>query len=188
MSVHKLHCQLIKTTTLDTTFSWNTAIKGSSPTHSLALFASMIRGGAARPDGYTFPLVLKACAAARLVRLGREVHGMAAKVGFLGSDVYVNNALVSFYGRSGLVEDAVKVFDEMRVRDVVSWSSMIGCFVENGFGYDAVSLFRQMQVDGVDGVWKPDEVMMLSVIAGIASLGDLELGKWVRKYVMWMSR
>ncbi|XP_039165443.1 pentatricopeptide repeat-containing protein At4g21065 [Eucalyptus grandis] len=106
------------------------------------------------------------------------LHALIAKLG-LGSDVYVQNALISAYGCVGAVETARKVFDEMPERDLVSWSSLIGCYANNGFGYDALVCFREMQL--VES-FEPDKVTMLSVISAVSSLGALELGRWVECY------
>ncbi|EEF44802.1 pentatricopeptide repeat-containing protein, putative [Ricinus communis] len=71
---------------------------------------------------------------------------------------------------------ALKVFDEMIDRDLVSWSSVISCFNNNGLPQEALGLFQQMQINGNVN---PDEVTMVSVVSAVSSLGDLELGKWV---------
>ncbi|XP_031489498.1 pentatricopeptide repeat-containing protein At4g21065 [Nymphaea colorata] len=157
-------------------FAWNTMIRGyvngDFPSDALSLFSSMRR--CVSIDHYTFPFVIKACARLLLVQKGQEVHGLSLKLG-LSSDVFVQNTLIHFYGSCGEVEIARQVFNEMPHRDVVSWSAVIGCFVNNGLSDEALELFQRMQVQGV----MPDEVTMLSVIAACASLGALELGKWV---------
>ncbi|CAN6470534.1 unnamed protein product [Victoria cruziana] len=157
-------------------FAWNTMIRGyvngDFPSDALSLFSSMRR--CVSIDHYTFPFVIKACARLVLFPKGREVHGLSFKLGLV-SDVFVQNALVHFYGSCGGVESARQVFDEMPHRDVVSWSSVISCFANNGLADEALELFQRMQMQGV----MPDEVTMLSVVAACASLGTLELGKWV---------
>ncbi|RVW40101.1 Pentatricopeptide repeat-containing protein [Vitis vinifera] len=82
------------------------------------------------------------------------------KLGF-DSDVYVQNGLIHFYGCCGFLDFALKAFEEMPERDLVSWSSMIACFAKNGFGYEALALFQRMQLVGTV---KPDEVIVLSVM------------------------
>ncbi|KAF8020970.1 hypothetical protein BT93_G1400 [Corymbia citriodora subsp. variegata] len=159
--------------------AYNTIIRShahSSPLHSLSFFARMLRRGVS-PDNFTFPFVLKACS--HLREMGHGLHALIAKLG-LGSDVYVQNALISAYGCTNAVESARKVFDEMPERDLVSWSSLIGCYANNGFGYDALACFREMQL--VES-FEPDRVTLLSVISAISSLGALELGRWVDCYV-----
>lgn len=101
------------------------------------------------------------------------------KLGF-HSDIYVMNGLINFYGSLGYVEFARQIFDEMTVNDLVSWSSMISCLNNNGFCYEALGLFKQMQIAGN---FKADEVTMVSVISAVSSLGALELGRWIESFV-----
>ncbi|GKU92942.1 hypothetical protein SLEP1_g6595 [Rubroshorea leprosula] len=160
------------------TFAYNTLIRAHaqfSPSYSLLLFSNMHSAGVS-PDYYTFPFVLKACGR---LQMGHEIHSLIVKLG-LDDDIYVQNALISFYGCFGLVSVARKVFDEMSERDLVSWSSMIASFANNGFGYEALDLFQKMQLLGEV---KPDEVTMLSVISAVSSLGALELGRWVDAFI-----
>ncbi|KAG6701283.1 hypothetical protein I3842_08G157400 [Carya illinoinensis] len=160
------------------TFTYNTLIRAHahfSPSHALSFFSQMRQAGVS-PDGFTFPFVLKACAR---FQVGQGLHSLVVKLGF-DSDIYVQNSLISFYGSCGSVELASKLFQEMLHRDLVSWSSMIACFANNGFGFEALELFRQMQV--LEDII-PDEVTMLSVISAVSSLGALELGQWVYTFI-----
>ncbi|KAK4740761.1 hypothetical protein SAY87_024349 [Trapa incisa] len=155
------------------TFAYNTTIRAHahfSPSHAIAFFLQMLRS-AVPPDNFTFPFVLKACG--RLQVASNGLHAMALKFGF-GSDLYVQNALISAYGSWGSVESAGKVFDEMLERDIVSWSCMISCYANNGFPYESLTLFQQMQLSETS---TPDEITMLSVISAISSIGELDLGR-----------
>ncbi|CAM0958387.1 unnamed protein product [Alopecurus aequalis] len=53
------------------------------------------------------------------------------------------NALICMYGRCGRHDDAAMVFDEMRVRDSVSWNSLIASASSSG-AEDALAQFRRM--------------------------------------------
>lgn len=59
---------------------------------------------------------------------GRMVHGLVVKSGFL-SDSYVGNTLLHMYATCREIERARNVFDEMRERNVVSWSSLIEGYI-----------------------------------------------------------
>ena len=72
-----------------------------------------------KPDNFTFPCVIKACGGNLDNGLGEVIHGMVIKMG-LALDVFVGNALITMYGKFGLVEEAVKVFDYMPVRNLVT--------------------------------------------------------------------
>lgn len=82
-----------------------------------------------KPDKFTYPFVLKASGLCSMISHGGAVHSMILKVGF-EFDRYIGNTLLRMYAACGQIGFARQVFDEMLVRDVVSWSSLIA-------GYDA---------------------------------------------------
>lgn len=160
------------------TFDWNILIRAHahfSPSTSISLFSTMRLNGVI-PDHFTLPFVLKACAS---LRIEKGLHSLVLKLGFC-NDTFVQNAMISFYGSCGSVDRALKVFDESPAKDLVSWSSMIASYVNNAFEYEALALFQKMQL--TDSI-KPDEIMLITLLSAIRSLGDLELGKWVHKFI-----
>lgn len=129
-------------------------------------------GAGARPDGYTLPAALKACA--RLgggLREGCQAHAVAEKAGFLGR-VPVQNALVTFYGACGQCGDARKVFDEMAERDVVSWTALLSAFTRGGMFMEVLGVLAEMDVT-------PNEVTLASALVACGKLGTARAGKAV---------
>ncbi|XP_058781297.1 pentatricopeptide repeat-containing protein At4g21065-like [Vicia villosa] len=158
-------------------FSYNTIIKQvapHSPTLALSLFSHMHRTSVPF-DHFTFPLILKH-------HHPHHLHPLILKLGF-DSNIFVQNALINAYGSSGLLNFAVKLFDEMCHRDLVSWSSLIACFVNNNLPAEAISIFQQMQLDHPDIVSSIDGAIMLSVLSAVSRLGVLELGIWVHSFI-----
>lgn len=132
-----------------------------------------------RPNKFTFPFVLKACAGIGDLSLGKLVHGSVLKFGF-DDDSYVQNTLVHMYcSCSGGIGFARLVFDEMPKLDSIAWSALMGGYVRTGRSTDTLELFRGMQASGV----RPDEVTMVLVLSACTDLGALELGKWVESYI-----
>lgn len=72
------------------------------------------------------------------------------------------------------------MFGSMSQGDVVSWTTMIAGYVQNGHANDAVKLFRQMFL--VD--MKLDPIIITSVLAAIASLAALQQGKEIHGYTI----
>ncbi|KAK6918978.1 Pentatricopeptide repeat [Dillenia turbinata] len=67
----------------------------------------------------------------------------------------------------------------MPARHVVSWSTLIGGYVQCGMSKQALGVFREMQVANME----PNDVTLVSVLAASPLLGALEQGKWVHGYL-----
>ncbi|KAL5218316.1 hypothetical protein ABZP36_019000 [Zizania latifolia] len=169
------------------TFLVNTLIRGcaTSPIpsvrHRAAAFFPLMLRSAVVPNKFTFPFLLKACAALPASpSVGLQAHAAALKFGF-ATDQYVSNTLIHMYScfGGGFLGDARNVFDRMPKYSPVTWSAMIGGYVRGGLSSDAVVLFREMQADGV----RADEVTVIGVLSAATDLGALELARWVRYFV-----
>ncbi|CAL5089925.1 unnamed protein product [Urochloa decumbens] len=119
------------------------------PRHALAAYREMVGKDAVAPDAFTYPSVLRACAEAGDLALGRAVHERAADAG-MDEHLYVQNALVSMYAKCGDLSSARRVFDGMSHRDVVSWNSMISGYAASGLWREAVELFNRMRAEGAE--------------------------------------
>lgn len=75
-------------------------------------------------DRFSFPPLLKASSKSLTLKIGMEIHGLSAKLGF-DQDPFVQTALVAMYAACGRILVARTVFDRMSHRDIVSWTSMI---------------------------------------------------------------
>ncbi|KAL3515139.1 hypothetical protein ACH5RR_022041 [Cinchona calisaya] len=166
-------------------YYYNTMIRAYSdltyPTQAISLFLAMQNipsPTTPRPDKFTFPFVLKACSKLRRTHLGKQLHGQVLKLG-LGLDMYINNALVHMYSGCGVSELALKVFDKMLERDVVSWTSIIDGLVDNDKPILAIALFEHM----VDNDIEFNEATVVSVLRACADSGALSIGKKVHDLV-----
>ncbi|KAM3242947.1 hypothetical protein ACQJBY_055125 [Aegilops geniculata] len=79
-----------------------TAIMSGYATHgpaseALVLLLRMMERSL-RPDGFVFSVVLRACAAVGNLRFGSQVHCAAAKMGYVDSDLFVANGLLTIIG------------------------------------------------------------------------------------------
>lgn len=77
------------------------------------------------------------------------MHAQVVKLGHL-NDLYVQNSLLNLYASCGDMVLCNYVFDEMPMRDVVSWTVMIAGYRESGKFGDALIAFEQMQDAGVE--------------------------------------
>ncbi|CAA7397059.1 unnamed protein product [Spirodela intermedia] len=136
----------------------------------LGLFAQIFRSGGAA-DESTFSCTLKACGCAGDAALGRQLHGCSAKRG-LGEHVSVGTSLVDMYMKLGAVEEGRRVFDSMPKRNVVSWSSLLTGYTQNGQQGVVLEIFGRMMEEGV----KPNPYTFASVLTASSGLQAVETG------------
>nr|XP_043607706.1 pentatricopeptide repeat-containing protein At5g08305-like [Erigeron canadensis] len=194
-------------------FNYNTIIRAFSnaqnPNKSISIFNDMLRKGLT-PDHLTYPFVTKAASRLQEVRLGLSIHGRVMKDGF-EADRFVKNSLIHFAGSFKYVGYARKVFDEMTNKNLISWNSMLGCYVKCREVVLAREVFDSMaernvvswssMIDGyvkcgeysealdVFGKMKrsgvdANEVTMVSVLGACAHLGALEQGVKMHSYIV----
>jgi pentatricopeptide repeat protein len=92
----------------------------------------------------------------------------------IGKAVDADNTLIAAYGQAGKVCDARRLFDmltkeqchHMEKRNVVSWNSMMMCYIRIGEIYSVRALFDEM----------PDKELVSrnTMIAGYTQVSDLE--------------
>eukprot|EP00257_Ricinus_communis_P019649 XP_015578697.1 pentatricopeptide repeat-containing protein At1g71420 [Ricinus communis] len=150
--------------------SWTgiiTALAERQPEEALFLFRQLHREDLA-PDWYTFSIVLKACAGLGTERQALTVHSRVIKAGFEG-DVVLENALIHAYARCGSIFLSKQVFDEMRMRNLVSWNSMLKAYALHGQAKEALHLFSEMNV-------RPDSATMVALLSACSHAGMVEEG------------
>ncbi|KAM7509441.1 hypothetical protein LguiA_019894 [Lonicera macranthoides] len=133
-------------------------------------FCEMV-GDGIMGDNFVIPNVLKACGGLQVVGFGKGVHGYGLKMGF-GRCVYVGSSLIDMYGKCGVLDDAQKVFDDMLERNVVTWNSMIVSYVQNGMNKEAIGVFCDMRMEGIE----PSHVTLVSLLSACANLCVREEG------------
>ncbi|KAL3655298.1 hypothetical protein CASFOL_001084 [Castilleja foliolosa] len=157
---------------------WNSIIGGFAQNNdgdeALNLFIRMKRFGF-RSDQSTLTSVLRACTSLALLELGRQVHVHVIK---FKRDLVLNNALLDMYCKCGSLEDADVIFTRMVVKDVISWSTMIIGFAQNGYSRKALSLFETMKK--ASGT-KPNHITILGVLFACSHAGLVKDGEYYFK-------
>ncbi|KAL8549729.1 hypothetical protein ACS0TY_008538 [Phlomoides rotata] len=146
----------------------------------LLVYNDLLRATRFRPDDYTFPFVLKICTDILYVSKGLEVHGRLIKAG-LDGDVFVNNTLMLFYGSFGDLWSAEKVFDEMPLRDLISWNSLLRAFSDNDRQLQSVGLFKR--IISTSG-FMPNVISVVSVLPVCAALENERFVSLIHCYVV----
>ncbi|KAL4559819.1 hypothetical protein LXL04_031965 [Taraxacum kok-saghyz] len=136
------------------TFCVNTVIKAyascSLPTKAVGFYFEMLEedGVLFKPNSFTFPSMISSCTKTKDPNLGQKCHGQAVKVG-VDRTLQVENALIHMYSGCGLNNTAWKVFDEMSIRDLVSWNSIVDGYVKSNNMEASHKLFDKMPVRNV---------------------------------------
>lgn len=158
-------------------FQWNALVSAYARNElydeAIHTFIELISVTEFQPDNFTLPCMIKACTGKCDVHLGQSVHGMAVKMGLI-MDLFVGNAMISLYGKCGFVDEAIKVFNKMPERNLISWNSLICGFSENGFWLEAYGAFRSL-LDGGDG-FIPDVATMVTLLPVCSGEGDVDMG------------
>ncbi|GJM98286.1 hypothetical protein PR202_ga15279 [Eleusine coracana subsp. coracana] len=161
-------------------FVWNVLIRAYARDgprqESINLYRMMLDHGV-EPDNFTYPPVLKACAALLDLGAGREVHDCVGCTRWV-SDVFVRAGLVDMYAKCGCVGEARSVFDGTAVRDAVVWNSMIAACGQNGRPTEALTLCREMAAEGVG----PTIATLVSTISAAADAAALPRGRELHGY------
>ncbi|KAK9162572.1 hypothetical protein Syun_003474 [Stephania yunnanensis] len=123
---------------------WNAMINGYAQSGlvdmALEVFVRMVREEGLVPSKFTVTGILSVCAMISSVGNGRAIHGFAKKFGY-ESDVVVSNSLIDMYGKCTIVDDAVKVFQEIPERDIFSWNSIISVREQSADYNEVLRLF-----------------------------------------------
>jgi len=151
---------------------WNSIIgsfaQNSDGDETFKLFKKMKRAGF-RAEQATLTSTLRAVTTLALLELGRQVHVHALK---FDQDLILNNALLDMYCKCGSLADARAVFNQMRERDVITWSTMIAGLAQNGFSREALNLFEKMKLSGP----RPNYITVVGVLFACSHGGFLEEG------------
>ncbi|CAI9118696.1 OLC1v1020296C1 [Oldenlandia corymbosa var. corymbosa] len=151
------------------TVVWNAMLTGYSQLgyhkDAILLFSQM-RLSDTRPDSYTFTSALSASAGLTDLQSGQMVHALAVVLGCTAF-LPVNNSLIDMYGKCKSSYEARKVFEDMVLRNEVSWCSLLFAYVNAGHFDMANSVFSTM----------PKRVLVAwnTMISAHAKAGEVEL-------------
>lgn len=123
-------------------------------------------------DDFTFPSVIKACAALGASGIGKKVHCIVFRRGYENS-IVIQTALVDFYAKCGCMRTAHELIDRISQPDLVSLNALIAGYSLNGLDWDAFEVFRKIYVMDL----KPNSSTLASIIPVCTRLECFEIGK-----------
>uniref|UniRef100_A0A2P2NYA9 DYW domain-containing protein n=1 Tax=Rhizophora mucronata TaxID=61149 RepID=A0A2P2NYA9_RHIMU len=167
---------------VDDVVSWNSMVVGcvrqGFREEALSFFQKMHERNM-KMDDFTYPSVLNSLASLKDMPNAMSVHCLIIKTGFTAYKL-VNNALVDMYAKQGKSDCALKIFNMIVEKDVISWTSLVTGYSHGGSYEEAIKLFHEMRIEGVH----PDQVVVASILIACAELTVIEFGKQVHTILL----
>lgn len=159
-------------------FTWTALISGfvkaGNNTGAVGLFVEMRRDGVRIDDAFVLVTVIGGAADLAALVLGRQLHGLAMRLGFLSSMI-VGNALVDMYSKCSDIHSAREVFEGITVRDVISWTTILVGEAQHGQAEEVLALYNRMLLAGM----KPNEVTFVGLIYACSHAGLVQKGRQI---------
>ncbi|KAI9195895.1 hypothetical protein LWI28_019164 [Acer negundo] len=156
--------------------SWTALISGYAqmdlPNEAITIFRKMQLQNV-KPDEIAMLAALSACSRLGALELGVWIHNYINKHG-LYTTVPLNNALIDMYAKSGKIGKALLVFENMKIKSVVTWTTMIAGLALHGLGREALDMFSRMEKARM----KPNEITFIAILSACSHVGLVELGRY----------
>ncbi|ONK56853.1 uncharacterized protein A4U43_C10F13780 [Asparagus officinalis] len=124
-----------------------------------------------RANEVTVVCVLSACAQLGALELGRWIESYINKYN-ITRNTFVCSALVDMYSKCGSLDEARKIFNEMKERDVISYNSMITGLSLHGKSSEAVQLYQELIREGLS----PTHITFVGALNACSHGGLVDLG------------
>lgn len=140
--------------------------------HALSLYQAM-QENIPELSEHTFVVLLKACASLIDIKIACQIHADIARIGLLERNLFVGNTLIDVYVKCGFLGKAEEVFYSLPVRDVVTWTALIGGYAELDHNDGAFMSFKQMQLEGIS----PNSVTFICILKACGGIGAADKGR-----------
>ncbi|KAL5543101.1 hypothetical protein UlMin_010811 [Ulmus minor] len=153
---------------------WNVMIGGYVQCgHSFEVLSmvSLMRSSGISMDSFTFVNALKGCSAMGSLDFGKELHALIVR-SYMEFNTSSMNCLMDMYFRNGRKDSALKVFDRIQHKDVISWNTAFGFFSQDKDARGLACLFHEFVLEGL----KPNDITFSVLLRVCGELLDLDLG------------
>ncbi|KAH6555593.1 hypothetical protein KP509_1Z242100 [Ceratopteris richardii] len=124
------------------------------------------------PNAVTFLCTVKACTSIGAAEKGDELYARILGQGFLREKPELGNTFIDMYAKCGSLIKAKGVFDELPMRTVASWNSLITGYAQHGYAKEALEYFDKMKNDN----FIHNEVTYLGALRACSGLETFEKG------------
>ncbi|KAI5073993.1 hypothetical protein GOP47_0012006, partial [Adiantum capillus-veneris] len=118
-------------------------------------------------NALTYICSLKACRSIGAAGRATELHAEIERQGLLDSDL-VGNTLIDTYAKFGELQKAQEVFNNLQVRDVVTWTALMSGYAQHGARKAVSCTLGHMLAEGIE----PDSVTFVVVLMACNKTGE----------------
>ncbi|MCL7033720.1 hypothetical protein MKW94_007599 [Papaver nudicaule] len=147
--------------------TWNAMITSHAnnrfPEATFRLFREMVCENLREPESPMLASLLQVCGGTSDLRHGREIHAYVTRSSRnMNSDMMVEkNALIDMYAKAGDLKSAVSLFENVKNKNLVTWTTMISGYGVHGLGAEAVEAFNAMKKTGTT----PDGITFIALLS-----------------------
>ncbi|CAN4088437.1 unnamed protein product [Withania somnifera] len=184
--VHKVFDEIPNKNVVCWTSLISAYVQNQKSYRAIEIFRQMKMDGV-EPDQVTFTVALSACADLGALDKGVWIHDLISRKPEFSEDLSLMNALLNMYVKCGDIRKAMLVFDNIRIKDVKTWTSMIVGHALHGQAEEALRLFSAVEEEtklrssksrGMkDQLLVPNDVMFIGVLMACSHAGMVEEGK-----------
>ncbi|EXB64625.1 hypothetical protein L484_017957 [Morus notabilis] len=123
--------------------------------------------------------LLKRCTEMRKLREGKMVHAHFLNSQFR-DDPVIGNTILNMYAKCGSLADARKLFDEMPLKDIVTWTALISGYSQHDQAEEALALFPLMLRRGLE----PNQFTLSSLLKASGDGTTNKRGRQLHAYCL----
>lgn len=138
---------------------------------ALELFGDLLRARM-EPNDSTIMSVISACANLGALDMGRWIYSYVCQKRGGDFDSRITTALIGMFFKCGSVKNALKVFQEAKVKYVGEWTAMLAGLSMHGLGEEVIEAFEDMVSSGV----RPNAVTFIALLSGCTHSGLVNAG------------
>lgn len=128
-------------------------------------------------DGYTE--LIEIYSRDRALLSGKALHSRLITNG-LAPSTHFASKLIAFYAECRQLSDARKLFDSIPQQNIPRWIVLIGAYSRHGFHREAMSVFREMQGQGLE----PNKFVLPSALKACGHLSDRRTGAKIHTVIL----
>ncbi|KAL4589751.1 hypothetical protein LXL04_002661 [Taraxacum kok-saghyz] len=131
------------------------------------------------PNEYILASIISTATQLMSAVKGYQLHGLVVKTG-LDQDVFVGTSVINFYSKVNKIEYAKMIFDDLPIKNAVTWTAIITGYARVGKSEVSLQLLTQMRESGV----VPDRFVLSSALSACSVIKFFKGGTQIHGFVL----